>query len=67
MDALLEEIKILEDETKQLKEQIEKMKCCANCKQFMVKEGLDGFINYCSSLGNVNDNLSICDKWELAE
>lgn len=53
----LDKIKELEKENEQLKIQIEKMKCCGNCKH----SGLDVAEEPCCSCN------SKTNKWELAE
>jgi hypothetical protein len=51
-----------------LKELVNKMKNCANCKQFRIGESLDNnYVNSCLLCGNLNYDLSICGNWELAE
>ena len=40
---------------REMEQQIEKMKCCANCK------------HYFCMCENVDDEKQYCDKWELAE
>lgn len=70
------------EENQQLKQQIEKMKCCANCKHALQGE-YDDFENCgnchateceCeiksptkNSSGKYHDWDDKCDKWELAE
>ena len=75
MDALLEEIKILEDEKEQLKTQIEKMKNCANCK-YGNQGNYNCFENcsccsimycICDKTREEMDWEEKCDNWELAE
>lgn len=52
----------------EIKKLVEKMKNCANCKQFKIRESLDKKnCNYCLLCGNLNDDLSSCGNWELAE
>lgn len=74
--------KKLFEENDQLKQQIEKMKCCANCKHALQGE-YDAFEDCrcchaadveCSiksltknSSGEYHDYDDKCDKWELAE
>lgn len=48
----------LEKENEQLKAQIEKMKCCNNCKLYQCEEWKNNEITY---------HFSKCEKWELAE
>lgn len=49
-----------------LKAQIEKMKCCGNCKHCYSWE--DFYINIECGLPNTNIDLgNKCDKWEPAE
>lgn len=56
-------IKELVKEKEQLKAQIEKMKCCENCKHFMKDFESTIFTTLSCKVKNCNDN----DKWELAE
>ena len=50
----------LQKENEQLKEQIEKMKCCANCKSFK------GYGETCEGWGEPVLNLTCdCTEWEL--
>ena len=44
-----------------LKQQIEKMKCCGNCKHFNFNEP-----NYCHK-GVFRERQYVCSQWELAE
>lgn len=56
----------LEKDNAEQKAQIEKMKCCGNCKHCYLWE--DFYINMNCSLPNTNIDLgNKCDKWELAE
>lgn len=54
---------LLEKEQKiaQLKAQIEKMKCCQNCKHFDFSEP-----NYCYN-GVYREKQYVCSKWEIEE
>lgn len=56
-------IEHLEKENKQLKAQIEKMKCCNNCKHFKEYDEYTDNVYYACVLEKC-DNL---DNWELAE
>ena len=47
--------------TKELEKQIEKMKCCENCKYMNFSEP-----NYCMK-GVYRERQYVCDEWELAE
>ena len=49
-----------EEENAELKAQIEKMKCCGNCKHLREKHN-DNCI-FIKSLSTI-----VCNKWELAE
>lgn len=48
----------IEKENEQLKQQIEKMKCCNNCKLYQCEKWKNNEINY---------HFNKCEKWELAE
>lgn len=54
----LNKIKDLEKENGQLKRQIEKMKCCNNCKLYQCEKWKNNEINY---------HFSKCENWELVE
>lgn len=54
-----------EAERNELKAQIEKTKCCANCKHKNIYQY--DFINECRLTGNQTNYEHKCDKWELAE
>lgn len=70
-DELLSAVKVtliekanLEKRVKELEEQIEKMKCCGNCKHCYSWE--DFYININCSLPNTDIDLgNKCDKWEM--
>lgn len=47
-----------EKENEQLKQQIEKMKCCNNCKLYQCEKWENNEINY---------HFNKCENWELAE
>lgn len=47
-----------EKENEQLKQQIEKMKCCNNCKLYQCEKWKNNKINY---------HFNKCENWELAE
>lgn len=47
-----------------LYEQIEKMKCCGNCKHY--KQANNYLVGTCKEKYDVEGN-NICDKWEWAE
>lgn len=53
----------LYEENNQLKQQIEKMKCCENCKHFIKDFESTIFTTLSCEVKNCNDN----DEWELAE
>ena len=55
VDTLTAMVDFAEQETKELEEQIEKMKCCANCKKYwrMCEYG--------------DREMQICEKWEIEE
>ena len=52
------EILKFEKENEQLKQQIEKMKCCNNCKLYQCEKWENNEINY---------HFNKCENWELAE
>lgn len=52
------EILKFEKENEQLKQQIEKMKCCNNCKLYQCEKWKNNKINY---------HFNKCENWELAE
>lgn len=53
----------LEKENVKLKQQIEKMKCCTNCKHHNFS-----YMPYCCNKNNIAiHSWNLCDKWELAE
>jgi hypothetical protein len=47
------------DKVKELEAQIEKMKCCGNCKHFDFNE-----LNYCHK-GVYRERQYVCNKWEF--
>ena len=53
MDSLIKEIYSLQAENAKLRGQVEKMKCCPNCKEY----------NYCC--GTWEDN--VCGSWTMRE
>ena len=53
--------KDLTEENVKLKQQIEKMKCCTNCKYFDFEEP-----NYCHK-GVIRKRHYVCSKWEFRE
>lgn len=59
IDRIVEEVfSIFEKENEQLKQQIEKMKCCNNCKLYQCEKWKNNEINY---------HFNKCENWELAE
>ena len=50
--------------TEELEAQIEKMKCCGNCKHYTQKSNY--LLGICKNRYNVEGN-NICNEWELAE
>ena len=56
---------------KELEQQIEKMKCCSNCKHFNKEEDIEHCWNCERQLVNSLDNLKteeiIKDEWEIKE
>lgn len=60
--------KIDKSEIKQLKQQIEKMKCCGNCENWYWSEDDDYPEEmYCNKLKEHKEPNDKCDKWELTE
>lgn len=53
---------LIENITDRYSNQIEKMRCCQNCKYSMLTE--DNIIECCEEC---EVNTYICDKWEAAE
>lgn len=65
-----ERIADLEKENAELKKQIEKMKCCGNCK-YSAQETVYSIV---CKVGGVNkgeienvEDCLVCDKWEIKE
>ena len=57
--GIIEEVfSSFEKENEQLKQQIEKMKCCNNCKLYQCEKWKNNEINY---------HFNKCENWELAE
>ena len=62
LKVAIEKGKQLESENAELKQQIEKMKCCSNCKSFK------GYGETCEGWGEpVLDLNCDCTEWELKE
>ena len=59
MCELLKTIHGLNEKNKMLKAQVEKMKCCGNCKHFDFNEP-----NYCHK-GVYRERQYVCSKWEF--
>ena len=58
-NGIVEEVfSSFEKENEQLKQQIEKMKCCNNCKLYQCEKWKNNEINY---------HFNKCENWELAE
>lgn len=61
----------LTDRIRELEQQIEKMKCCSNCKHFNKEDDIECCWNCERLLVNSLDNLSreeiIKDEWEIKE
>lgn len=55
-------VKKMQEENEQMKAQIEKMKCCGNCKYRKLE-----VIETCREKKTYTLNKGFCDKWELAE
>ena len=67
VDTLTAMVEFAEQETKELKAQIEKMKCCEMCKH---KNLNWGFSPICEARDNINIENPLtckCDKWEIKE
>lgn len=60
-DKLRVEVIKLDNVNRLQNEQIEKMKCCQNCKYMDFSE-----LNYCIK-GVYRERQYVCSKWELAE
>lgn len=60
LEETVEYFENLEKENEQLKQQINKMKCCGNCKHYCINDEDD--FDCCRSY-----NCTKFDKWELAE
>ena len=59
VSGIVEEVfSSFEKENEQLKQQIEKMKCCNNCKLYQCEKWKNNEINY---------HFNKCENWELAE
>lgn len=54
-------------ENAELKEQIEKMKCCYNCKYGRIYFTNEIIVDCLANKVNPNNKYKNCDKWELAE
>lgn len=75
IDGLIAGAKAMQEENEQLKQQVEKMKCCANCKHgeegdYDCFENCDSCtIMYCICQKHKRrmDWTDKCDDWELAE
>lgn len=61
-DLYCDKIEKLKKENKQLRQQIEKMRCCENCKHFIKNFESTIFTTLSCEVKNCNDK----DKWELA-
>lgn len=62
-DGTLKDCPIIK-ENEQLKEQIEKMKCCMNCVHCEINQEWHLF---CNADSVINFNANFCEKWELSE
>lgn len=59
----LTEYQKVKEENEQLKQQIEKMKCCGNCTHRNAKE----VVETCKKKKTYTLNKGFCDKWEFGE
>lgn len=62
-----EELEELQRENKQLKAQIEKMKCCGNCTNHSIRIGEDYFEYECRKRDVCLDDFEPCQDWGLLE
>lgn len=68
LEKQLKEIQLLKITIKQKDEQIEKMKCCGNCKNCVFKYDDEDLIFECDINGTESySRLRTCTNWELAE
>ena len=58
--------KVMNIENEQLKAQIEKMKCCGNCKYWNYKD-IQKYCNKRTGTPELASRSFKCDKWELTE
>lgn len=61
--SIQEDVLKLRVENRQLKQQIEKMKCCGNCKHRNAEE----VVETCRKLKNYTLIKGFCSEWEFAE
>ena len=67
-DEIEEDAKRIAEENAELKAQIEKMKCCGNCKNCVFKYDDEDLIFECDVNGTESyTHLKTCTNWELAE
>lgn len=59
-------LKCRDDELAESKAQIEKMKCCGNCKHW-VHESIQKYCLLTSPNFLIKRQVDVCDKWELVE
>lgn len=62
MDGLIAGAKEMQKENEQLKAQIEKMKCCKNCKKYRMP--VSQVALWCLKSQGIN---FCCENWEVAE
>lgn len=62
INRIVDNYEELEKENTELKAQIEKMKCCGNCKHYTQKSNY--LLGICKNRYNVEGN-NICDDWEF--
>lgn len=70
MCVMLKTICNLEERNKTLEKQIEKMKCCGNCKYSNQESAYSivckvGGVDKCDYINT--DDTQVCDKWEIKE
>lgn len=63
LEQTVEYFESIEKENEQLKQQIEQMKCCGNCKHRNTKE----VVETCKKKKTYTLNKGFCDKWEENE
>lgn len=54
-------------ENEQLKAQIKKMKCCLNCRWFLLRLECEIYKPYCCENDKYLQTEKVCKKWEVVE